>query len=60
MIFKKFCDYGGYSYGWKCLLCGEIIDEIPENRPLLKEYRNENKKVKSRDLMMWKMGIERS
>lgn len=31
MIFKKLCDYGGYSFGWKCILCGEIIDEIPKN-----------------------------
>ena len=31
MIFKKFCDYGGYSFGWKCTLCGEIIDQIHEN-----------------------------
>ncbi|MBN2245106.1 MAG: hypothetical protein JW755_04605 [Candidatus Aminicenantes bacterium] len=31
MIFKKFCDYGGYSYGWKCPRCGDIIDEYIEN-----------------------------
>lgn len=30
MIFKKFCDYGGYFSGWKCICCGEIIDEVPE------------------------------
>ena len=27
MILKKVCDYGGYSWGWKCILCGEIIDD---------------------------------
>jgi hypothetical protein len=41
MIFKKFCDYGGYSYGWKCILCGEIIDGIPESQQQLKEGKYE-------------------
>jgi len=40
MIFKKFCDYGGYSYGWKCIRCGEIIDEVPEN-PKRRERKQE-------------------
>jgi hypothetical protein len=43
MVFKKFCDYGGYSRGWKCILCGEIVDQIPENPRWLKEDGNENK-----------------
>jgi len=40
MIFKKFCDYGGYSCGWKCIFCGEIVDLIQENRQWLKEGVN--------------------
>lgn len=36
MIFKKFCDYGGYSWGWKCIFCGEIIDQIQQNLQSLK------------------------
>jgi hypothetical protein len=40
MILKKFCDYGGYSNGWKCIFCGEIIDLIQENRQWLKEGVN--------------------
>ena len=43
MIFKKFCDYGGYSCGWKCIICGEIIDQLPMNPQWLKESGNENK-----------------
>jgi hypothetical protein len=36
MILKTFCDYGGYSWGWKCIFCGEIIDQIRENLQSLK------------------------
>jgi len=41
MILKKFCDYGGYSWGWKCIFCGEIIDQIPENHQSLKIARQQ-------------------
>ena len=30
MIFKKFIDYGGHSWGWECVFCKEIIDQIAE------------------------------
>lgn len=36
MIFKKFFDYGGYSWGWKCIFCEEIIDQNQNNLQLLK------------------------
>jgi len=37
MIYDKF--YGPYEYfwGWKCLICGEIVDQvILENRQLIR------------------------
>lgn len=49
MIFKKFCDYGGYSCGWKCIRCGEIIDEVPEN-PQRREGKQEWEKTLSDDM----------
>jgi uncharacterized protein YifN (PemK superfamily) len=55
MIFKKFCDYGGYSFGWKCILCGEIIDEIPENHYQVIENGNNNKNIRTHDPMTWRM-----
>ena len=45
MIFKKFFDYGGHSWGWECISCKEIIDQIPENRQWPKEGWK-NKKVR--------------
>jgi hypothetical protein len=48
MIFKKLLDYGGYSCGWKCILCGEIIDQIQEIHPSPQECLNEKER--------WKMG----
>ena len=43
MVFEKFCDYGGYFPGWKCTLCGEIVDQIQESRQWLKTGREQNK-----------------
>lgn len=37
MIFKKFFDYGGHSWGWECISCKEIIDQIQEIHPSLQE-----------------------
>lgn len=35
MILKKFYDYGGYSWSWKCTRCGEIMDQMaPQNQPV--------------------------
>lgn len=41
MILKKFCDYGGYFTGWKCIFCGEIIDHIQENLHSFKKAREQ-------------------
>ncbi len=37
MTFRKFFDYGGHSWGWECISCREIIDQIQANRQRLKE-----------------------
>ena len=57
MIFKKFCDYGGYSCGWKCILCGEIIDQVHENRQWLKTGRDQNKVGRRHSLMAYRDGV---
>jgi len=45
MIFKKFFDYGGHSWGWECFFCKEIIDQIPEvHRPLKEEWNRREKR----------------
>jgi hypothetical protein len=41
MIFKKFFDYGGHSWGWECFFCKEIIDQTPEIHRPPKEDWNE-------------------
>ena len=41
MILKEFYDYGGYFWGWKCILCGQIIDQIQGNRQSLKIAREQ-------------------
>ena len=28
MVLKKFFDYGGYYWGWKCARCGEMNDQM--------------------------------
>jgi hypothetical protein len=37
MTLKKFYDYGGYSWGWKCTRCGEIMDHIVMQNYRMKE-----------------------
>jgi len=33
MIFEKFYGYAESFFGWRCLICGEIVDQvIEENR----------------------------
>jgi hypothetical protein len=33
MIFEKFYGDGEYFFGWKCIFCGEVVDQvILENR----------------------------
>ena len=54
MIFKTSCDYGKYSWGWKCIRCGEIIDEVPEN-PQRRERKQECEMTLSDDV--WKAKI---
>lgn len=48
MILKKLCDYGGYSWGWKCILCGGILEPTPENSQCLKKVENRNSDGKDR------------
>lgn len=48
MTFRKFFDYGGHSWGWECISCKEIIDQIPEIYRLAKEDWNEREKRRSR------------
>jgi hypothetical protein len=47
MIFKKFFDYGGYSWGWECFSGKEIIDQTPEIHGPPKEDWTEREKRKS-------------
>jgi len=47
MTFKKFFDYGGHSWGWECIFCKEIIDEVQKIHPLPKEDWNEREKRRS-------------
>jgi len=47
MIFKKFFDYGGHSWGWECLFCKEIVDQIPEVRQPPKEEWSGSEKRRS-------------
>jgi late competence protein required for DNA uptake (superfamily II DNA/RNA helicase) len=33
MVYEKFCSEEGEFFGWRCLVCGEVIDQlILENR----------------------------
>jgi len=57
MIFKEFCDYGGYSYGWKCILCGEIIEQIQEGCQWLKIGREQNKVGRRHSVMTYRDGL---
>jgi hypothetical protein len=57
MISKEFCDYGGYSRGWKCILCGEVIDQIQENRQWLKIGRDQNKTGTRHSVMAYRDGV---
>jgi tRNA(Ile2) C34 agmatinyltransferase TiaS len=57
MISKRFCDYGGYSNGWKCILCGEIIDQIQENPQWLKIGRDQDKIGRRHYVMTYSDGV---
>jgi tRNA(Ile2) C34 agmatinyltransferase TiaS len=46
MIFKKFFDYGGHSWGWECISCKEIIDQTQEIHPSPQEDWNEKEKLR--------------
>ena len=47
MILKKLCDYGGYYWGWKCIRCGEIIDQmVLQNQPIEKVPQLEKSQMK--------------
>jgi hypothetical protein len=37
LIYNKFCGSSEQFWGWKCLICGEIVDSIIlENRQIMK------------------------
>ena len=57
MIFKKFCDYGGYSSVWKCILCGEIIDQVQENRQWFRISRDQDKVWRRHSVMTYRDGV---
>jgi tRNA(Ile2) C34 agmatinyltransferase TiaS len=44
MILNKFYDYGGYSWGWKCTFCGQIIDHTVMQK-YLKEVAQSQKSL---------------
>ena len=48
MIFKKFFEYGGHSWGWECVFCKDIIEYIPEVDRPAKEDWNGRERQKSR------------
>lgn len=60
MIFREFSDYGGYSCGWKCIFCGEIIDQVPENRRWREEGGNENKNGRRRYPKICNEGVKQT
>jgi hypothetical protein len=49
MVLKKFFDYGGYYWGWKCARCGEMNDQIVVQNLPTKEFpqvpKNHTKRV---------------
>jgi len=45
MIFKKVCDYGEYCSGWKCISCGEIIDENCQSSKIAKEQKQDKEEA---------------
>jgi len=57
MISKKFCDYGGYSPGWKCILCGEIIDQVRESHQWHKIGGDQNKIGRRHSVMTYRDGV---
>jgi hypothetical protein len=43
MIYDKFYGHYEYFWGWKCVICGEIVDQvILENRELIRMGRLPN------------------
>ncbi|MGZ3569204.1 MAG: hypothetical protein ACXU9W_10485 [Thermodesulfobacteriota bacterium] len=49
MAYEQFCGSQEYFWGWRCIFCGEIVDDvIMENRQWLKKgIVSGNKKVQS-------------
>jgi len=49
MIYDKFYGLQEYFWGWKCVICGEIVDEvILENRHLASMGRMLNTRSRKR------------
>jgi DNA-directed RNA polymerase subunit RPC12/RpoP len=42
MILKKFYDYGGYVWVWKCIFCGEITDLVQEESSMAQKGWEQN------------------
>jgi len=49
MIYEKFYGHQEHFWGWKCVVCGEIVDrEIMENRQLMRMGRIPNTRNRKR------------
>ena len=49
MIYDKFYRLDEYFWGWKCIICGEIVDPvIVENRQLIRTGRVPNARNRKR------------
>ena len=49
MIYDKFYGLYEYFWGWKCVICGEIVDQvIMENRQSMRMGRVPNTRTRKR------------
>jgi hypothetical protein len=49
MIYDKFYGHFEYFWGWKCVICGEIVDQvILDNRELVRMGRLPNTRYRKR------------
>ena len=58
MILKKFCDYGGHSFGWKSDYCGDIMDQTQGNRQRFKKMgRGQDKAEGGHSAVIYREGV---
>ena len=57
MVFERFYGPNEYFLGWRCVLCGEIIDQIQENRQWLKIGGNQNRLDGRHSVVTYKDGV---